>query len=200
MVQKAESRRGRPRSFDADAVLIKARDTFWQAGYQATSLDRLSEATGLKRPSLYAAFGDKQALYVALLRRYRVSNVASVHTVLSNAATLREGLAAVYASALNLYVPKSQGCFILNTAPSEAETDEAVRRELGQVTDDLDGAFADRFEQAKADGELGGAVDPRERGRLATAVLHSLSVRARGGEPRPALEDLARTGVDLLLG
>jgi len=199
VVQNARSRRGRPRSFDADAVLIKARDTFWRAGFQATSLDRLSEATGLKRPSLYGAFGDKQALYVALLRAYRESNVASVQRVLGEAATLREGLAAVYAGAINLYAPNGQGCFILNTAPSEAETDDAVRQELGQVTDDLDGAFADRFERAKAEGEVGGRVEPRERGRLATAVLHSLSIRARGGEPRPALEDLARTGVDLLV-
>jgi AcrR family transcriptional regulator len=51
--------------------MLKARDAFWAAGYQATSLDRLSEAAGLKRPSLYGAFGDKQALYVALLRTYR---------------------------------------------------------------------------------------------------------------------------------
>jgi hypothetical protein len=88
---------------------------------------------------------------------------------------------------------------VLNTAPSEAETDAAVRQELGRVTDDLDVAFADRFARAKVEGEIGDGAVPRERGRLATAVLHSLSTRARGGEPRVTLEQLARTGIDLLL-
>jgi AcrR family transcriptional regulator len=199
LVQNEKPPRGRPRQFDAGEVLIKARDTFWQAGYQATSLDRLSEATGLKRPSLYGAFGDKQALYVTLLRTYRETNLAVVRRLLSEAATLREGLAAVYAGAITLYVPNGQGCFILNTAPSEAETDEAVRRELNQVTSELDTAFAARIAQARGEGEIAGAVEPDERGRLATAVLHSLSIRARGGEPRAALEELARSGVDLLL-
>jgi TetR/AcrR family transcriptional regulator, copper-responsive repressor len=179
--------------------MIKARDTFWLAGYQATSLDRLCEATGLKRPSLYGAFGDKQALYLALLRTYRETNVASVRRVLGEAGSLREGLAAVYAGAINLYVPNGQGCFILNTAPSEAETDADVRRELGQVTDDLDAAFGARIAKARADGEIGWGVEPAQRGRLATALLHSLSIRARGGEPRAGLEALARSGVDLLL-
>ena len=200
MVQKEPAPRGRPRQFDADDVLIKARDAFWQAGYQATSLDRLSAATGLKRPSLYGAFGDKQALYVSLLRTYREANLATVRQTLTEAATLSAGLSAVYAGAINLYVPNGQGCFVLNTAPSEAETDAAVRQELGQVTDDLDAAFIDRFARARREGEVGVRVDPRARGRLATAVLHSLSVRARGGEPRAALEALARTAVELLAG
>jgi TetR/AcrR family transcriptional regulator, copper-responsive repressor len=199
LVQNEPPRRGRPRQFDADEVLLKARDTFWQAGYQATSLDRLSDAMGLKRPSLYGAFGDKQALYVTLLRAYRETNLATVRRLLGDAATLREGLAAVYAGAIAIYVPNGQGCFILNTAPSEAETDAVVRQELGQVTDDLDAAFASRFAWARTEGEIGRDVEPQDRGRLATAVLHSLSIRARGGEPRATLEQLARTGVDLLL-
>jgi AcrR family transcriptional regulator len=200
LVQNDKAPRGRPRQFDPDAVLVRARDAFWQAGYQATSLDRLSAATGLKRPSLYGAFGDKQALYVTLLRTYRETNLANVRRLLKEAPTLRDGLADVYAGAINLYVRNSQGCFVLNTAPSEAETDCAVRAELNQVTQDLDAAFSGRFARATADGELRAAIDPETRGRLATAVLHSLSIRARGGEQRLALEDLARTGLDLLVG
>jgi AcrR family transcriptional regulator len=129
--------------------MTKARDTFWAAGYQATSLDRLSEATGLKRPSLYGAFGDKQALYVALLQAYRETSLATVRRLLDGATTLREGLTAVYAAALDLYVPNAQGCFVLNTAPSEAETDQAVRAELNQVSQDLDAAFSARIARAR---------------------------------------------------
>ena len=69
MVQKEERRRGRPRSFDEGEVLEKARGVFWDLGYAATSLDDIVRATGLNRPSLYAAFGDKHALYMAALTR-----------------------------------------------------------------------------------------------------------------------------------
>jgi AcrR family transcriptional regulator len=179
--------------------MLKARDAFWAAGYQATSLDRLSEATGLKRPSLYGAFGDKQALYVALLRGYRETNLAAVRRILGEAATLCDGLAAVFAGAITLYLPNGQGCFVLNTAPSEAETDAAVRDELRRVTDELDLAFGAAFERASEAGEISGDADPIALGRLATAVLHSLSVRARGGETRADLEALARSGIALLV-
>ena len=200
LVQKEPAPRGRPRQFDPAEVLLKARDAFWAAGYQATSLDRLSDATGLKRPSLYGAFGDKRALYVALLRGYRETNLATVRRLLADAATLREGLEAVYAGAITLYLPNAQGCFVLNTAPSEAETDAEVRAELRRVTDELDQAFAARFERAREAGDLVAGADPRARGRLATALLHSLSVRARGGEVRTDLEALARSGIELLAG
>ena len=63
MVQKADSRRGRPRAYDPETALSQAMAVFWDAGYAATSLDDLSAATGMNRPSLYGAFGDKHALY-----------------------------------------------------------------------------------------------------------------------------------------
>jgi len=125
--------------------------------------------------------------------------LANVRRLLDQAVTLREGLSAVYAAAIDLYLPNAQGCFVLNTAPSEAESDEAVRGELNQVTHDLDTAFAARIARARGEGEIDAAVDADERGRLAMAMLHSLSVRARAGEPRAALEALAQSGVELLI-
>ena len=74
MVQKSSTtpcHRGRPRSFDADRVLGQVRDTFWRHGFAGTSMDQLSAATGLHKPSLYGAFGDKKALYMETLNRYR---------------------------------------------------------------------------------------------------------------------------------
>ena len=93
MVQKepqgAARPRGRPRSFDPDAVLDKARAVFWNLGYAATSLDDLAAATGLNRPSLYAAFGDKHALYLAALERSRAEATAALGAALSSEAPLR---------------------------------------------------------------------------------------------------------------
>src|SRR5260370_5408388 len=71
MVQKSPARRGRPRAYDPDSALARAVDAFWDAGFAATSLDDLTAATGMNRPSLYGAFGDKQALYRKALDLYR---------------------------------------------------------------------------------------------------------------------------------
>src|ERR1044071_6181888 len=66
----AKRPRGRPRAYEPDVALARALDAFWEGGYSGTSLDQLVEATGMNRPSLYAAFGDKQALYLKALRSY----------------------------------------------------------------------------------------------------------------------------------
>ena len=71
MVQKEETRLGRPREYDPEVALQRATDAFWDAGFSGTSLDDLSARTGMNRPSLYAAFGDKQALYLKTLESYQ---------------------------------------------------------------------------------------------------------------------------------
>ena len=179
--------------------MTRARDAFWRAGYQATSLDQISAVTGLKRPSLYGAFGDKRAMFLAALRTYRLTNLARARQLMSASPTLRQALAGVYAAAIDIYAPNSQGCLILNTAPSEAETDPDVRDELAAVTRDLDEVFAARVAAALVAGEIEPATDPQARGRQATAELHSLSLRARGGARRAELETLAASAVDWLV-
>src|SRR3954451_8054213 len=103
MVQKEAKARGRPRSFDADAVLDKARAVFWNLGYAATSLDDLAAATGLNRPSLYGAFGDKHALYMAALQRSRDESIAAITQVTAIEAPLREVLTIAYSAGIRIY-------------------------------------------------------------------------------------------------
>ncbi len=103
MVQKAKARRGRPPAYDADAAMASVMDVFWHAGYAATSLDDISVATGMNRPSLYGAFGDKRALYCAALERYRALARVGMKEALAPDRTLRDGIAAVYKKALSLY-------------------------------------------------------------------------------------------------
>lgn len=202
MVQKnPDARRGRPRKFDEQEVLGLARDAFWQAGYQATSVEILSEATGLNRPSLYGAFGDKRALFLQVLETYRTANLEGARQMLEAAPTLHEGLRAVFEAAIGIYAGGpvgGRGCLVLGTVPSEALSDEAARAELAAMTSGLDALFAQRFRRALAEGDAVGVPDPKEAGRLATSTLHSLSVRARGGEKRAALVVLAKASAELL--
>src|SRR5580704_4385012 len=108
MVQKKSSpqqgRRGRPRQYDPDSALARATAAFWKNGYAGTSLDDLSEATGMNRPSLYAAFGDKRDLYLKTLEYYRNQSRALAREVLTDHPPLRVFLKRFYDKALELYL------------------------------------------------------------------------------------------------
>jgi AcrR family transcriptional regulator len=193
-------RRGRPRSFDEDAVLEKARGVFWTLGYAATSLDDLAAATGLNRPSLYAAFGDKHALYMRALERTRAGAVAGMRAMMGREGPLREVTYGLLAAAINAYVggDAARGCFIIGTATVQAVDDPEARALLAAFVADEDLAFRERFERSA--NELAAGIDPADAAAMATAALHTLAIRARMGEPREGLERVARGAVSLICG
>lgn len=205
MVQKddvSERRsRGRPRTYDAEQALTRARDTFWQSGYSATTLDELSAATGMNRPSLYGAFGDKRALYLATLERYVEVNRIAMEEALSGDAPLADALRRVYDLALGLYFCAGnppQGCFLIGTAAVEAVNDDAVREILAKGLRAFDRAFEARFIRAQAHGELGPDADAAMLAKIASAILHTLAVRSRAGDKRAALRATAEAGVAMI--
>lgn len=208
MVQKSEGEsppaprpRGRPRSFDIEATLAQATLTFWQRGYAATSLDDLSAATGLNRPSLYGAFGDKHALYLQALRLYTEQSDAAIAHALAGR-PLRDGLLRVYELALQLYCPAdaaARGCLLIGTAATEAPRDEAIREALDEALRGFTAAFEARLLRAENEGELPAGSDAALLAQLASAVLHSMALRARAGEAREALAAFAAASVEMLL-
>jgi AcrR family transcriptional regulator len=210
MVQKSSnanvngrSRRGRPRAYDAETALAQARDAFWETGYATTSLDELAGATGMNRPSLYAAFGDKHALYESVLRRYGDAGLAAMEEALAPERPLREGLRRVYAKALAMYFPKdkrARGCFMIGTAVTEAVADPQIKGALSEGLIAFDRAFEKRFREARDAGELPSGTNPAMLGRLASAFLYFLAVRSRSGESRKSLEAFADAAVALLCG
>lgn len=208
MVQKSEDEaakpaprpRGRPRSFDTEATLAQATLAFWQRGYASTSMDDLSAATGLNRPSLYGAFGDKHELYLQALRLYTEQSDAAIAAALADR-PLRDGLLRVYELALQLYYPADEaarGCLLIGTAATEAPRDEAIRQQLGDSLRGFNAAFEARLRQALDSGELPAGTDVAMRAQLASAVLHSMALRARAGDPREELAALARAGVEMV--
>src|ERR1044072_4945642 len=107
MVQKKKEeakRRGRPRAYDPAQALARAADRVWKAGYAGTSLDDLSEATGMNRPSLYAAFGDKRDLYLKTLEHYREESRSLARSALADDPPLKVFLTRFYDQALDLYL------------------------------------------------------------------------------------------------
>jgi AcrR family transcriptional regulator len=195
-------KRGRPPAYDPDIALASARDVFWSAGYEASSLDDLSAAMAMNRPSVYGAFGDKEALYLKTLARYRDDSVVAMQDALDPAKPLREGLARVYAKAIDTYLAglRARGCFLIGTATTEAVGKADVRDVLRDSLQAFDHVIEDRLRLAVRQGELAPKADPAAVAVIASAIMHSLAVRARAGEPRKALEALARTGIDLICG
>jgi len=203
MVQKLKSKRGRPPAYDSDAALAQAMDAFWRAGYAATSLDNLSDATGMNRPSLYGAFGDKRAIYLKTLERYRAAARAAVQEALVYDRPLREALRRFYAKALSIYLSGDggpRGCFLIGTAATEAVRDPQVRAALAEGLREIDEALAARIRFAQEHGELQSRPDPAALAKIASAVLHTLALRSRAGEPRAALEATVEAALDLLCG
>ncbi len=194
---------GRPRAYDPDEALAQARRVFWDAGFAASSLDELSAATLMKRPSLYGAFGDKEALYLKTLERYRDEGMEGLREALDPNRSLRDGLAAVYAKALDIYFggeSSARGCFLIGTATAEAVQHPRVRQILGDSLRAFDGAIEDRLRTAVNRGELAAETDIAALAQLASAIMHSLAVRARAGDARTTLEATARSGVSLICG
>src|SRR4051794_36614723 len=133
MVQKAARPRGRPRAYDPEVALGHALGAFWDAGYAATSLDDLSAATGMNRPSLYGAFGDKRALYDAALERYRALAREGLEQTLGHDEPLEAALRRLYDRALSIYTAGesgARGCFLISTAVTEAVRHPEVREAL----------------------------------------------------------------------
>jgi AcrR family transcriptional regulator len=196
-------RRGRPRAYDPDAALASAMERFWKSGYAATTLDDLSAATGMNRPSLYAAFGDKQHIYVKAYRKYRARVRDEFQPLIEATGPIRTVLRNVLMSACALYLSGAdgpRGCFSVVTAASDAVADPEIRKLVVEAIGGLDKGFTALFERARAGGELPASAEPAVLAKIATATLHTLAVRARAGIARSELEPLVDGAVALICG
>lgn len=200
--KKERRPRGRPRAFDPQQAAERILATFWDYGFAATSLDQLVAATGMNRPSLYGAFGDKKSMYRAALAVFADAMRVEVAAALA-APTLAGALQRFYRGAIKLYLSGDdgpRGCLYVCTAAVNAVHDTDIRTDIAGVLRDIDTALAARIAQARAAGEIGAERDPAALAAVAAAVLHSLAVRARAGYPRRQLEALAATAIALILG
>jgi TetR/AcrR family transcriptional regulator, copper-responsive repressor len=194
-------KRGRPRAYDPDLALTRAMDVFWKDGFAGTSLDELSAATGMNRPSLYGAFGDKRELYIKAYQHYRERSRAGMVDLLNQGLPLRQLLQRVFDLALDLYFSGEEGprgCFTVLTAASDAVFDPEIRAMVQSAVRGMDRTFADVFKAAQAKGELAGTADPETLASLLTATIHTVAVRARARVPRKELEAIARGLIDLI--
>ncbi len=206
MVQKSvdkPKKRGRPRAYDPGEAIARAADAFWKAGYSGTSLDDLAAATGMNRPSLYAAFGDKRDLYLKTLEYYRDESRLLVRKVVEDDPPLREFLTRFYKVALDIYLQgegRARGCYSIGTAATEAAVDARVRAFLAESMRSTDAFLEGRLVRAKERREISPDADTKALAYLATATMHTLAVRSRAGLPRAELEAIAEAAIELICG
>ncbi len=194
--------RGRPKQYDEDQAIQAAGQVFWAKGFSATSLDDLSAAMEMNRPSIYRAFGGKESIYRKALTQFREGMQAAFVRTMLGENDIRKALAKFYGEALKVYTSGSEpkGCMVMSTAATAATSHPEIQADLLTIIRDLDEKIAQRFEQAKEAGQLSPSFDVNGRAALAQRLLHSLSLRARAGEQPLQLKRLIKAGVEMLVG
>ncbi|MEZ0252125.1 MAG: TetR/AcrR family transcriptional regulator [Methylobacteriaceae bacterium] len=192
--------RGRPRAFDRETALARATHLFWRKGYEATSISDLTEAMGIGSPSLYAAFGSKEALYVEALRHYAETYEARVWAGFRAAPTAREAVAAYLldsAAALTgscgdaLQDDAPRGCMVTLASVCPGTHPDLGQRLLSERAVALQ-RLDERLARAVAEGELPEVADRRGLARFVQSVQNGMSLQARDGAARSELEAAAR--------
>lgn len=182
---------GRPREFDADAALERAMKLFWRQGYEGTSLTDLTNTLGITRPSLYAAFGSKQALFYKALDLYEAragyrQAALSAPSASAYARALLEGAADLHGDRKN-----PPGCLGVQGALACGPETDAVRKELARRRKVGESIIRDRLRRAKADGDLPPDADPADLARYLSIVIYGITVQAAGGATRRELRRVA---------
>jgi AcrR family transcriptional regulator len=195
-VRKEQSVMGRPREFDTDAALEKAMRLFWAKGYEGTSVADLTETLGISKPSLYAAFGDKQSLFRAALQRYAAGPASYLATALGKP-TAREVARTLLRGAADLQTSSSNpgGCLTINGAIAGSDEAEPVRKALNAHRTAGVALLGRRFEQAKAEHDLPKDSNPAALARFLAAVVFGMAVLASGGASRKEVDQVIRTAM-----
>lgn len=190
----------RPRAFDEDLALRKAMETFWSKGFEATSLADLTEAMGLSKSSLYAAFGDKDALFARALNLYVAEVSAERVRILRTATSAREGLRDYFDHHIRVAVdPRTPpGCLFVNSTIEVERLAAETAERLGELAKKGEAAVRELLERAQKSGEIAPSKDIRGLALMLVAVAHGIHVMARMHRDRKKLQAVAETALATL--
>ena len=190
--------RGRPREFCVDYALAQALRVFWEKGYEGTSLTDLTDAMGLTRPSLYAAFGNKESLFRKALDLYEREKLDYIGKALEQPTARGVAEAMMRGSVDNvLSCDEPHGCLGVITSVACGPESQSIREEVVKRGAAGKSALTERFERARQEGDLPSHVDPDGLTRVLIAMLQGISVQANQGATREELDRLVETGLAL---
>lgn len=192
--------RGRPLSFDREEVLDAAVQVFWDKGYEGASLDDLTHAMGINRPSLYSKFGNKHELFMLAIDRY-VATITSTQLVpLMEASDVRQAISGYLRQVIQCVASNDwpAGCLVVSVATEASERDEIVRSKVSGLLEWAEELLAHRIAELARDDGASRVKDPQKLARMVAAIAQGLASRARAGAARDELLDLADDFLDLL--
>ncbi|MEC0254028.1 TetR/AcrR family transcriptional regulator [Paenibacillus lautus] len=183
---------GRNREFDVDQALDAALCVFWRKGYEGASYTDLTQATGVERPALYSAFGNKEQLFRRVLERY-YEHYHDFFPAALELPTSREVVAHIFRGAAELQTryPDHKGCLYVHGDLAGSDDAEPIRRALIDARADGEASLRDRFERAKQEGDLPETANCAALAAFVMAVLHGMAVQAKAGFSRNMLEAVA---------
>ena len=183
---------GRPREFDVEQALERALDVFWRKGYEGTSMSDLTEALGITRASLYAAFGNKEALFQRVMERYE-AKAGAYRIAAEKAESALEAVQLLLTGPVELHGNKHNppGCLGVQGALACGLDSESVRDDLASRRRRGEAAIRRRLERALSEGDLVSESDPADLARYLSALIYGMAVLAAGGANRGELQGVA---------
>ena len=188
---------GRHREFDVQEVLDAALDVFWQKGYEGASYADLTSATGVERPGLYSAFGNKESLFKLALERYYNHYLAFFPAALELPTSKEVIKTLLFKSVeLNTRYPDRRGCLGIQGALACSDNSESVRLAVIEARSNGEGILRERLERAKEEGDLPESADCAALASYICAVLHGMAVQAKAGFSKEQLEAVASLAIN----
>ncbi|MEX3172229.1 TetR/AcrR family transcriptional regulator [Serratia quinivorans] len=181
---------GRPREFDREQALLKARDLFWRQGYEGTSMSDLVAELGIASARIYKAFGSKELLFREAIASYENHEGGFADRAFSEESSVRVAIKRLLDDAVALYsrTDLPQGCMVVSSAASVSDENSGIKDWLAEHRLQRTQGMIDRLQTAVATGELPPETDAGALGDYFAAFLHGLSVQARDGVSRARLE------------
>ncbi|OQS13779.1 TetR family transcriptional regulator [Nocardia donostiensis] len=175
--------RGRPRAFDRDVALRRAMEVFWEHGYEGTSMTDLTSAMGINSPSLYAAFGGKEALFRETIELYCRCEGGATERALREEPTARAAIEAMLRDNAATYTAsdKPHGCMVVLAGSTYTTRTESIREFLVDKRKETSTDIRRRLDRGIADGDLPAGTDTEALATFYTTVLYGLSIQARDG-------------------
>lgn len=192
----------RPKEFDEETALAAALEVFWEKGFEATSVQDLTERMGIQKASLYNTFGDKRALFVRALEAYSTDTVAWYRQVLDldRPGTVREAFRRLFQELTRACAEDDdcRGCMCVNSAVELARQDPAVGAMLDHHERSLEELFTQTIERGKQTGEIPTALDTIATARYLLNVIAGLGVALKGGASQEKLADIVQVSLSVL--
>lgn len=187
---------GRPRTFDMDQALDRALEVFWRKGFEGASICDLTAAMGINPPSLYAAFGNKEALFRRALDRYAETKAGFVREALDKPKA-RDAVAALLHGTAQHLTDKANpaGCLLVQGIAGAGEHAQCIRDELSARRAASEKAIRERLKRAQTEGDLPADADPASLARFITTVTQGMAIQAASGASRKALDRVVETAL-----